>query len=323
MPQEPPQPLEPQDPQPPAAESQQRVSSPATKAQPLTPSSWQQTWQRLQPVLKTQTLKLLRGTVQVLESAIAKVETLDSPPPPTLETTASQTEASPAPWSRQLLAQLRSLLAKFQPWWTWTLRQIRARLPESLSQKLSDPVLTGAIAGVLIVFLWIGSGLLPGKSPQPQVVRKPPSQRLPPPELTAPPALKAPATPQPIVVSPPPQSAPLPSPAPVLKLDPQQKLISDIQTQVAQITDHYAQGLIQSVQANFKDSHLSVNVSDGWYSLSADQQDMLATEILQRSQDLDFSKLNITEAGKLLARSPVVGSDMVILKRHNRSLAAS
>lgn len=326
MSQDQPPPPEPQEPKPevPVANRGQRLSAAKTKAQPLTTSSFQKNWRRLQPVLKTQVLKVLRGTVQVLEAAIAKVETLDSPPPPTVEAPASRAETgSELPWSRKLLAQFQALLARLQPWWAWALEQIRARLPESLNQKLSDQGLTGAIAGLLIILLWIGSGLFPNQSP-PQEVRKPPSQRRPPPELTAPPALKAPETPQPVVVSPPPP-APLPSPAPapVLKLDPEQKLIADIQTQVTEITDQYAQGLIQAVQANFQDSRLTVNVSDGWYSLSAAQQDKLATEILQRSQALDFSKLNITKAETVLARSPVVGTEIVILKRHKPSEAAS
>lgn len=328
MSQDQPPPPEPQEPRPevPVTNRGQRLSAAKTKAQPLATLSFQKNWRRLQPVLKTQVLKVLRGTVQVLESAIAKVGTLDSPPPPTveaptLEAATSRAEAaSELPWSRKLLAQFQTLLARLQPWWARALEQIRARLPESLNQKLSDQGLTGAIAGLLIILLWIGSGLFPNQSP-PQEVRKPPSQRRPPPELTAPPALKAPETPQPVVVSPPPQPAPLPSP--VLKLDPEQKLIADIQTQVTEITDQYAQGLIQAVQANFQDSRLTVNVSDGWYSLSATQQDKLATEILQRSQALDFSKLNITKAETVLARSPVVGTEIVILKRHKPSEAAS
>jgi hypothetical protein len=57
-------------------------------------------------------------------------------------------------------------------------------------------------------------------------------------------------------------------------------------------------------------------------NLKESQQDKLADEILRRSNELDFSKLEITDLkGTLLARSPVVGPNMVILKR--QELAAN
>jgi hypothetical protein len=75
-------------------------------------------------------------------------------------------------------------------------------------------------------------------------------------------------------------------------------------------------GLIQSVQANFRVSRLTVKVGDGWYELSEPQQDNLANEMLRRAQELNFSKLEITDPeATLLARSPVVGTEMVILQR--------
>ncbi len=75
-------------------------------------------------------------------------------------------------------------------------------------------------------------------------------------------------------------------------------------------------GLIQSVQANFRSSRLTIKVGEGWYGLSQPQQNTLANEMLQRAKELDFSKLEITDAeGTLLARSPVVGPEMIILRR--------
>jgi len=42
--------------------------------------------------------------------------------------------------------------------------------------------------------------------------------------------------------------------------------------------------------------------------------------MLERSRELDFSQLEITDPeGTLLAHSPVVGNDMVIWKRQNVS----
>jgi hypothetical protein len=131
-----------------------------------------------------------------------------------------------------------------------------------------------------------------------------------------PPLVQAPEAPKSIEISPAP-SKPSPPPPP-LKLTPEQALIARIQDQVAAISNRYANGLVQSVQANFRGSRLIVNISDDWYSLSRSQQDKLAGELLRRSQDLDFLKLEMVDgAGTLLARSPIVGTEMILFKRTN------
>jgi hypothetical protein len=130
--------------------------------------------------------------------------------------------------------------------------------------------------------------------------------KAPPNSIEAPPKLEAPKPPQPVEVEPPPAS----------ELTPEQSLVAAIQSQVADITEQYGRGLIQAVEANFLKSRLLVKVSDGWYNLAEPDQNKLADQMLRRSNELDFSKLEITDLdGTLLARSPVVGSNMVILKR--------
>jgi hypothetical protein len=130
--------------------------------------------------------------------------------------------------------------------------------------------------------------------------------KAPPNSIDAPPELKAPQPPQPVEVVQPPQP----------ELTPEQSLVAAIQQQVAEITERYGNGLIQSIDANFLASRLMVKVSDRWYSLKESQQNKLADEILRRSRELDFSRLEITDLeGTLVARTPVVGSNMVILKR--------
>jgi len=136
--------------------------------------------------------------------------------------------------------------------------------------------------------------------------------KAPPNTINAPPELKAPEQPQPVEVEPPPTP----------ELTPEQSLISAIQNQVAEVTQQYGNGLIRSIEANFLASRLIVKVNNGWYDLKESQQNKLADEILRRSKGLDFSKLEITDLnGTLLARSPVVGPNMVILKR--QELAAN
>jgi len=79
-------------------------------------------------------------------------------------------------------------------------------------------------------------------------------------------------------------------------------LIASIENQVAEITDSYADGLIQSIQANFQGSRLTIKVGDDWYNLQQSQQDKLAARMLERARELDFSQLDITDPeGTLLA----------------------
>ncbi|MBD2742494.1 hypothetical protein [Coleofasciculus sp. FACHB-1120] len=320
-----------------------------TRAKSQSGKALQQIWAKFQPVLKVQSLKTLRGTIQVLEGVVEKLEaeatvqlpsTTPSPPEKvifqpadgvtaqtpevtpeapalTTETPALETDAdTPAPETPPAqvvpLPPTPSLLGRFRPsWmrfvmlWNATLAKIRSILPESISQKLSNTALSGAIAGVLLVVLWTTAALVPGKPPT-DVANLPPSQ------ITAPPELKAPEAPEPVeTVTPPP---------PVLT--PEQNLIASIQNRVTEITSQYENGLIQSIEANFPGSLLIVKVGDAWYNLSVSKQDKLASEMLQRAKELDFSKLQLADSqGDVLARSPVVGNTIVIVKR--RQLATS
>lgn len=338
----------------------------------------QQGWQRAQPILRTQSIKALRNTIQTLEVVLEKLETqqpelpasqaeaLPSQPSTLSESAAQATTTTPPgqsspstssvstqfdlvatatrlyeqakPW----LARLRPLLAQLQTRWTPILAKIRDRLPESLSQKLSDRALTGAIAGLAFFLFWTTTSILsPGKPKPPEVARVPISQRVPPSDLVAPAELSAPDASQPVEVLPPPVESPAlvleppaiaealpeipaapsvtprpPAPVPVVELTPEQKRIASIQEQVTEVTSPYAESLVQSIQLNFSGSRLTVKVTSGWYDLDSDQQDKLSNAMLQRALDLDFSKLEIVDLrGALLARSPVVGSNMVILKR--------
>ncbi|MGF1479115.1 MAG: hypothetical protein ACFB4I_06455 [Cyanophyceae cyanobacterium] len=186
--------------------------------------------------------------------------------------------------------------------WDELLNKIRALLPTSFTQKLSYWRLTAILAGAVIAVLLSSVLLFPKGGPE-TTGDKPPAI-----DIKTPPALEAPTAEQPLET--------IASPEPELKLTPEQSLIAAIQAQVAQITSQYAQGLIQTLEANFADSRLIVKVGDDWYALEDTRQDQLANEMLRRSQELDFRKLEITDSqNALLARSPVVGSEMVILNR--------
>jgi len=255
-----------------------------------------------QALLKGQTIKFLRGTIGVLEGVVVKLE------------------AEPAPTTEP------SWLDKLQVGWSAALAKIRSLLPENLSSKLSNTALTGIIAAIAVVLVWTTSALFSRKPPEVASVPSPGSEQStevanvpsPEPETTpsipTPPELTAPAEPQPVEVIPAPE--PEPTPTPTVELTPEQTLIAAIENQVAQISDRFAAGLIQSIQANFEGSSLTIKVGDAWYNFKPSEQDKLATQMLEQARELDFSRLEITDPqGRLLARSPVVGKDMVIFKR--------
>ena len=275
--------------------SQDRSNSPPPKQQ--SPSA-----------LQAQSVKLLRGIIQVSENAIARIES--SPP-----------------------VDSANNFAQVQQFWSAILAPIRFLLPRRLSAKLSDLGLTGIIAGLLAVV--IGSTTL-FSSPPPQVAIIPPepvpvvTTPEPEPTITNPPELIAPAeeskptevipTPE-IEVTPTPEIevTPIPEevePTPKVELTPEQSLIASIQEQITQEGDSISDGLIQSVQANFAGSSLVIQVKDDWFSLGQSEQDKLAQKLLNQAQQLDFTHLEITDLQKtLLARSPVVGTNMIIFKR--------
>lgn len=253
----------------------------------------------VQPFWKAQTINFLRGTIGALEGAVQKLET------------------QPAPGSKEKYGFWGEILAK-----------IRSLLPPNFSAKLSDTALTGIIAAISVILIWTTSTVLTAKPteiatvppveeilPAPSITTEPeivtpqpqPSAEITPKEAEIPPQPEPEPTPTPI---------PTPTPTPFVELTPEQMLIAAIQNQVGEISDRFASGLIKSIQANFELSNLTVKISDDWYTINESQQDKLVADILQRSKELDFSHLEITDSqGILVARNPVVGTQMVIFQR--------
>ncbi len=226
-------------------------------------------------LVKSLTIQALRGAISLLETAVEKLE---APPP-----------AVPQP----------SIFAVLWNSWVGVLALIRPILPASVSQKIPDWGLTGAFAGILTLVLWTSSTIISSKPPE--IAQVPISSE------------PAPLTTQPIPEVPV-EAEPEELPEP--QLTPEQRLIASIQQDISSATTEYAEGLIQSIQANFRGSLLVVKITDEWYNLSDSRQEKLAKNMRQRAKELDFSRLEITDPrGNLLARSAVVGEDMIILNR--------
>ncbi|MBE9094859.1 hypothetical protein [Tychonema sp. LEGE 07203] len=206
--------------------------------------------------------------------------------------------------------------------WQSIVRLVRELLPPSANAKLSDPILNASLAAILIVAVGLTFNSFSAKPPDTlakapfTAVQQSPPETAKSPEAIANseptsakiksnlPDLAAPKKPQTVEIIPPPP------------LTPEQSLIAAIQNQVAEITDRLGGGLVRSVQADFSIGLLTVNVAEDWYKLSDIEQNQLATKMWKEANALDFSKLQIANMeGKLIARTPVVGSEMIVLER--------
>lgn len=200
-----------------------------------------------------------------------------------------------------------------KPLWGLVLKFLRGRFPDAL-KAFSDRFLTIVGAGLFALIYWLFSSLMPASSPQPAVQKPPaPVVTAPRPGPTTPPALQpAPVAEAPVIEEPPPPP------------EPEQKQIIDVQTQVAEVFDRYSQDLIQSVQANFQAERLVIKVSDRWFDLPRTEQNQLGTDVLERSRKLEFPKLEIRDqTDQLLAREPVVGSNIIVLQRRSTPAATA
>ncbi|HAT15929.1 MAG TPA: hypothetical protein DCS91_22345 [Microcoleaceae bacterium UBA11344] len=242
-----------------------------------------------------------------------------APKSATPETVAAEINALPTPKvavksDRKSVATSTqgSFLEKVGLLWQSIVKLVRSILPASLSQKLSDPILNAAIAAIAIVIVGLTLNILSGK-PAAKIAIESPANL---PDVVAPsapqstefksnlPDLVAPTAPNPLEIVPPPP------------LTPEQSLIAGIQNQVAEITDRLGGGLVKSFEANFSSSILTVKLAEDWYKLSEVEQNQLANKMWKQANSLEFSKLEIENLqGKVIARSPVVGSEMIILER--------
>ena len=272
-------------------------------------------YQKNQPIWKTAIIQVLRGTIGVLETTVVKLET-----------------ETPADTQKK---------THFLSRWDGFLRTFRLFLPSNISNNVSDTVLTGIFAVIFVVTIGISTFTFIPKSAE--VATVPPVEEVIPPksviepeiipksviepEAIPNPVVEPEAIPTPVVE---PEAIPTPvietepTPIPVIELTPEQALLAAIENQFSEISisvkntkdKNIVSQLIKPLQANFRTSDLTVKISDIWYNLEKSQQDKLAAEILQRSQELNFIHLEVVDSQKkIIARSPVVGNEMIIFNR--------
>ncbi len=211
-----------------------------------------------------------------------------------------------------VIDQFLLLLADGATAWRKFLRWVKAQLPANLQRQLPDELLTAILLGLLVLLLALWNPLGQKSARSAVVVESPPGEVAEPrplePEVALPPegGVAAPA------LSPTLEGSPSPD------LEPEQTRIAEIQAQVSQISRAYATGLIQSVEVNWPENVLIVNVGENWYGLLQAQQDTIAQELYERAQELAFGTLKLRDPeGGVVARNPVVGSNAVVLKRRH------
>ena len=161
-------------------------------------------------------------------------------------------------------------------------------------------------------------------APEPEsaeIISEPEPVAIAPEPVISEPVIPEPVIPEPVIPEP---VIPEPPPVPEVELTPEQKRIAAVQDRVFEISDRFISGLVDSVSPNFDRRRLTVTVTPDWYRFNSEQQDRFANELWQQLgspsaeavPSRDFTKLEITDQNHaLLARNPVVGSTMVILKR--------
>ena len=205
---------------------------------------------------------------------------------------------------RQILGQTLLLLSAGIRWGKKGVRWLRSQLSPAWQRRLSEEALAALLLGVLVVLLVLWNSLGSGRSTTTVAVPKGDGAVMPSEPSTM---VTADGGDSPAVAD------DLTPPAP----SPDQTMIADIQAQVSDLSRAYAAGLIQSVQVNLADSALVVNINESWYGLLPTQQDTVAQDIYDRAQGLDLANLQLCDPdGTVVARNPVVGNQMIILRRH-------
>jgi hypothetical protein len=98
----------------------------------------------------------------------------------------------------------------------------------------------------------------------------------------------------------------------------EQRLLDQLQTLLKSGGDRPvnrpATDLLQSVQV--AGTRLIARLAPNWEGLAESEQDTFAAQLQALSQEQGFERLELVDSqGQLLARSPVVGDRMVILRR--------
>ncbi len=102
--------------------------------------------------------------------------------------------------------------------------------------------------------------------------------------------------------------------AAIAQTSPEETLITAVRSQFSTLASQYPAGLISNLELDNERQLAIVTLGNLWSNLSGEQQQQVAQSLWQQSRAYQMAKLEVRSGnGNLLARSPVVGQDMVIL----------
>ncbi|AFY62275.1 hypothetical protein [Synechococcus sp. PCC 6312] len=99
-------------------------------------------------------------------------------------------------------------------------------------------------------------------------------------------------------------------------LSPEEAALADARNQFLGITNQYQPGLVEDLALDQNTGAARFTLNPAWYALTSQAQDGLAQDLWQRSHQLEFSQVLITDtSGRMLVRSPIIGQKPVIVHR--------
>lgn len=107
----------------------------------------------------------------------------------------------------------------------------------------------------------------------------------------------------------------LETPAAKLELTAEQKAIVAIEKQIKKIANTYEREAIAIIKPNFIADTLILELTEKWQKLERNEKEKITNKWLENSRELEFKKLEIiNKKDVLVARSPVIGKNIVILE---------
>lgn len=267
--------------------------------------------------LESANIELPPSAIESLETDTARLIQALKPTPEVGETSAPESATSPAAdWDDEFFGtepeppKPATRQEPRQPSTSprTTVRPGRSQKPWWQQQKLWVGAISAAIA---FIFVW----KIATRSPEPTTIAEEPQTGTPIETVEPLPETSSPAQPEVIV-----QPEPTPEiiePEPPKPLTPEQRLIAAIQAQVDDVTQPYGDNIVRAIEADFDNNILRITVGDAWYLLKEGLQDRLGKDVLELARLLDFQNLRVKDLeGNFVARNPVVGDALVIVRRY-------
>lgn len=229
----------------------------------------------------------------------------------TTETPPITSETQP---QEQPISENKSVAAK-PGFWQQVLGLVRSLLPQSLNKNLSDNFLSVAITGIFALILVVIFVSISPSQDIPVVAEYELNEETPAPEsLSSTIDSKNPQLSETALQEALESTEPIITPPP--ELTPEQTFLVSIQNQIDDLANQYGGGIIKSLKFNFSRKLLIAEVNNDWYNMNQEEQDKLVNQMFEEVQDLDFNRLTlINSQGRMVARTSVISSDMIILER--------